>query len=58
MSAKIVGKIVRRSAEIIMVFKVDGRYYAADDHNKELFEAYLHTGDTMYLDQLEGEIEP
>lgn len=51
------GKVVRKGAEILLVFKVSGKYYPATDYNCELMETYLHTGDENYLTKLENEME-
>lgn len=55
--AQLVGKVVRKNAEIITVFKVDGKFYPATGYNAELFETYLHTGDESLLTKLENELE-
>lgn len=55
--AQLVGKVWRKNAEVILIFKVSGKYYPATDYNAELFETYLHTGDESYLDKLENELE-
>lgn len=55
--SQLVGKVMRQKAEVILIFKVDGRYYPATDENAELFETYLHTGDEFYLSGLTNEIE-
>jgi hypothetical protein len=55
--ANLVGKVIRKNAEIITIFKVDGKYYPATDENTELFEAYLHTGDEFYLMGLTNELD-
>jgi len=54
---QIVGKVMRKNAEVIIVFRVNGKYYPATEYNSELFETYLHTGDELYLQQLENEVE-
>lgn len=54
--ADLVGKVMRKGAEVILIFKVDGKYYPATDYNKELFETYLHTGDQSLLTKLENEL--
>ena len=54
---QLVGKVVKKNAEIIIIFKVNGKYYPATEHNSELFETYLHTGDEKYLETLEAEME-
>lgn len=51
------GKVVRDGAEILLVFKVAGKYYPATDFNSEIMDAYMHTGDEQYLSQLEAEME-
>lgn len=57
MQNRVVGKVVRKAdAEAIIVFRVGDKYYPATDHNKQCFEAYLHTGDENYLKDLEGEV--
>lgn len=55
--AQLVGKVWRKNAEVILIFKVSGKYYPATESNAELFETYLHTGDESYLDKLENELE-
>lgn len=55
--AQLAGKVVRKDAEVIIIFRVGGKYYPATDENKEAFETYLHTGDPQYLDQLTNELE-
>lgn len=55
--AQLVGKVVRKNAEIITIFKVSGKYYPADNYNSEIFETYLHTGDEAILSKLENELE-
>lgn len=55
--SQLVGKVMRKNAEVILIFKVDGRYYPATNENAELFETYLHTGDEFYLSGLTNEIE-
>lgn len=54
---KLVGKVIRKNAEIITLFKVDGKHYPATGYNAEVFETYLHTGDESLLDKLENEME-
>lgn len=51
------GKVVRKGAEMLLIFKVNGKYYPATEYNSECFETYLHTGDEFYLSQLEAEME-
>lgn len=55
--AQLVGKVMRKNAEVITIFKVDGKYYPATGPNCEIFETYLHTGDESILDKLENELE-
>lgn len=55
--AQLVGKVMRKNAEVITVFRVGGKYYPATDENAESFEAYLHTGDETYLAGLTNELE-
>lgn len=54
---QLVGKVMRKDAEVIMIFKVKGKYYPATEENAELFETYLHTGDELYLLGLTNELE-
>lgn len=54
---QLVGKVMRKDAEVIMIFRVGGKYYPATQENAELFEAYLHTGDEKYLQGLTNEME-
>lgn len=55
--AQLVGKVWRKNAEVILIFRVSGKYYPATDHNAWLFEIYLRTGDEKYLEQLDNELE-
>ncbi len=55
--AQLVGKVMRKNAEVILIFRVSGKYYPNTDYNKELFETYLHTGDETLLSKLENELE-
>ncbi len=55
--AQLVGKVMRKNAEVITIFKVDGKYYPATGYNAEIFETYLHTGDETILSNLENELE-
>ena len=55
--SQLVGKVMRRKAEVILIFRVDGKYYPATEENAELFETYLHTGDEVYLQGLTNEME-
>lgn len=55
--AQLVGKVWRKNAEVILVFKVDGKFYPATEENAELLETYLHTGDEFYLSGLTNELE-
>lgn len=55
--SQLVGKVMRRKAEVILIFRVDGKYYPATEENAELFETYLHTGDEFYLQGLTNEME-
>lgn len=45
------------NAQIIMIFKANGKLYHATKHNCEVMDAYTHTGDDAYLDQLTDEME-
>lgn len=55
--SQLVGKVWRKKAEVLLIFRVDGRYYPATGENAELFETYLHTGDEFYLMALTNELE-
>lgn len=55
--AQLVGKIVREGAEILIVYRILGKYYPATDFNCQQIEAYMHTGDEIYLLNLEHEME-
>ena len=48
---------MRKDAEVILIFRVGGKYYPATEENAELFETYLHTGDELYLKGLTNELE-
>lgn len=51
------GRMIRKGAEVIMIFHVGDKYYKATDTNCELMDAFMHTGDKQYLNQLEDEVE-
>lgn len=55
--SQLVGKVMRKDAEVILIFRVGGKYYPATEENAEAFETYLHTGDELYLMQLTNELE-
>lgn len=55
--AQLVGKVMRKNAEVILIFRVSGKYYPNTEGNRELFETYLHTGDESLLEQLTNELE-
>lgn len=54
---QLVGKVVRKDAEVLVLFRVGDKYYPATDYNAELFETYLQTGNAEWLDKLENEME-
>lgn len=54
---QLVGKVIRGKAEVILILRVDGKFYPATEENAELFETYLHTGDEFYLKGLTNELE-
>jgi hypothetical protein len=51
------GRIIRKDAVVIMIYKVRGKYYPATQHNSEVMDAYMHTGDPTYLDKFEDPVE-
>lgn len=53
----IAGTIKKVDAELIMIFRVGDKFYPATEINKQSFEAYLHTNDPKYLDNLEDEVQ-
>jgi hypothetical protein len=55
MRTAITGKVIRTGEEVTLIFKVGNHYYPHTERNGELIDAYLHTGDSSYLEQLEGE---
>lgn len=55
--AQLAGKVLRKNAEVILIFKVKGKYYPATEYNSQCFETYLHTGDEQWLDKLDNEME-
>lgn len=50
------GKVLRKNAEAIVIFKVGSKLYPANDINCDLMDAYLQTGDSIYLTELEDEM--
>lgn len=53
----VTGRIIRDKAEVIIIFKVNGKCYPATTNNRDIMDAYIHTGDEKYLTQLENEME-
>ena len=53
---KLAGKVVQSDGVVSILFKVRGKLYPHTEHNGELIDSYLHTGDESYLEQLEGEV--
>jgi hypothetical protein len=57
MPTQVNGRVVKhKDGKVEIIFKVDGKLYPHTERNGELMDAYLHTGDDTYLDQLESEI--
>jgi hypothetical protein len=54
---QLVGKVIKKDAEMFIVFRVKGKYYPATDNNCEVMDTYMHTGDEFWLDNLEDELE-
>lgn len=55
MPRTISGKVIHTDGKVELIFKIGNQYYPHTEHNGELVDAYLHTGDSSYLEQLEGE---
>jgi hypothetical protein len=55
MKTAITGKVLRTGKKVQLIFKVSNVYYPHTPENGELIDAYLHTGDEKYLEQLKGE---
>lgn len=51
------GRMIRKDAQVIMIYKVRGKYYPATENNNEAMDAYMHTGDPQFLDNFEDEVE-
>lgn len=56
-NVQLVGKVYREGAEVMVIIKVRGKYYPATDQNATQFEAYIKTGDELYLLNLDNELE-
>jgi len=54
---KIAGRVIHKDAEVILIFRVRGKLYPSTEHNSEIMDAYMHTGDKKYLKGLENEME-
>lgn len=54
---QLVGKVYRKDAEVMVIIKVNGKYYPATEQNATQFEAYIKTGDEIYLLGLNNELE-
>ncbi len=48
---------MRKKAEVLLIFRVDGKYYPATEENSQIFETYLHKGDESLLNKLTNELE-
>lgn len=51
------GKVIRKNAEVLIIFKVKGKYYPANSHNCDVMDAYIHTGNPKYLNQFKEQME-
>lgn len=50
------GRALKVADGVMIIFKVRGKLYSHTEHNGELIDAYMHTGDESYLDQLDNEV--
>jgi len=55
--SQIVGRVLKKDAEVIVIFRVAGKYYPSTEYNNQIFETYLHNGNTDLLHKLENEID-
>lgn len=46
--------VFKTTVTVRLVFTVNGTEYTDTPYNRELMDAYMHTGDSKYLSQLEG----
>lgn len=54
---QLVGQAYREDAEVMVIFRVKGKYYPATDHNLKLFEDYIYSGNEKALANLDNELE-
>ena len=43
-----------KAIKVELVFNINGKQYRGTPYNCEVMDAYMHTGDSKYLSQLEG----
>ena len=52
---RIAGKVIETGdARVGFVFYINGKRYKGTQHNREVVDAYLHTGNTEFLKYLEN----
>lgn len=53
-SVRIAGKVTETiDGRVEMIFYINGKRYKDTQHNREVVDAYLHTGNVEYLEYLE-----
>lgn len=50
----IAGKVKKTTAGVELIFHVNGKRYKGTQHNREVIDAFLHTGDAKFLKYLEN----
>lgn len=54
---QITGKVIHQGAEVLVLYKVNGKYYPAVDYNVDIMDAYFRTGNRQLLTALKYEME-
>lgn len=49
----IAGKVKKTTASVELIFHVNGKRYKGTQPNREVIDAFLHTGNTKFLEHLD-----
>lgn len=51
---QVVGRVRKTTVGVELIFHVNGKRYKGTQHNREVVDAYLHTGNVEFLKYLEN----
>lgn len=54
---RVTGRVIKQAGDMLVVFKIMGRYYPAIEFNCDIVDAYWKTGDKNVLRHLKHEVE-